>query len=93
MTNISSEMAAAHELTEQDLYQAELKWPLKTKFYSHSSRDDNYNQAERLGLTSAQADNFRSTGYEIEFDIEIDESGTAIATHVNGVALVTPVKI
>lgn len=93
MHDINKLMAEAHNLTEADLFQASIQWPMKTKFYTHSSKDDNYDTADRLGLTKEQADNFRGTGYEVEFDIEIDETGMVMATHVNGVALVKPVSI
>lgn len=46
---------------------------IKTKFYSHSDKDSNSDQASTIGLSGTAFDNFRYTGYEIEFDVEVDE--------------------
>lgn len=95
--DISRQMAEAALLDDHEIEQEEIEantvWPLQTKFYCHSSKESNYEQGEELGLKGEALDNWRYTGYEVAFDIEISEDGSTVATHVNGVALVTPVKI
>jgi hypothetical protein len=68
---------------------------MDAKFYIHNSKESNWNMASELGKDEDEAfmENFRYAGYEVEFDVKIDKSGHVFATHVNGVALVEPVKI
>lgn len=95
--DISRQMAEAalldDEAIEQEEIEANTVWPIKAKFLSHSGKEDNYYLGQELGLKGTTLDNFRYTGYEVEFDIEISEDGSVVATHVNGVALVKPVGI
>lgn len=95
--NINAQMAEAANLDDDEIEQEEIEantvWPLKAKFYTHSSKDSNYEYGEELGLKGETLDSWRYTGYEVEFDIEISKDGSTVATHVNGVALTTPVKI
>jgi hypothetical protein len=46
-----------------------------------------------VGLTDDQLTHYSRVGHNVEFDIEIDFEGKAVATHVNGIALVEPVEI
>lgn len=66
---------------------------LKTKLYCHSNKESMYDKGEELGLSDEALDNFIYTMYEVEFDVEIDESGNAYATHLNGVKLERPVEL
>lgn len=67
---------------------------IKTKFYSHTAKDSNFETAERLGLSDEAIDNFKYAGYEIVFEVEIDEkTGDCWATSINGRALTERVKI
>lgn len=70
-------------------------YPIKHKLYLHSGKEDGMEDAEELGFArdSDAYDNFCRLGYEVTFDILVNEDGTAQATHVNGVALTTPVDI
>jgi hypothetical protein len=67
---------------------------IKTKFYMHSTCDDDEKGIE-LGITDKEAlRTFRHCGYEVEFDIEVDtDTGRSWATHVGGVALASKVEI
>ena len=98
MDDISQQMAEAANLDEDALEQEEedqgnTEWPLLAKFYTHAGKEDNYETGRELGLRGQTLDDFRYTGYEVEFDIQISKDGGVVATHVNGMALVSPVKI
>jgi hypothetical protein len=67
---------------------------IKAKFYAHSDKDSNFSQAEELGLRGEAFNTFRYCGYEIEFDIEIDDiTGETHATHVGGIKLEQPLQM
>ena len=70
-----------------------MKYPIKSKIYFHSSKEDMWYLGEGLGLSEQQLDNFRYTGYEISVDIEIDNRGSAKATHFNGTKLKEKISI
>jgi hypothetical protein len=72
---------------------ADKTYPIKHKLYLHSCKDDLYHEASQLKLTDEQTQNFRGFGYEVEFDVLIQEDGTVITTHVAGVALATPTEL
>ena len=71
------------------------KYPIKAKFYSHTSDEDNAADAIEYGFTrdTEPFNKFCDAGYEIKFDILVHENGTVYATHVNDVALTEPVEI
>lgn len=71
------------------------EWPIAYKFYSHSGKEDNLDDAENFGFEdgSDEWDRFRRSGYETAFDTLVYEDGRIMATHVNGVALVEPVEL
>lgn len=67
---------------------------IKTKFYSHSSKSSNFEQGSELKLSDKALENFVYVGYEIIFDVEIDEeTGDCWATAINGKVLAERVKI
>lgn len=67
---------------------------VKTTFFVHGDRDSNYGDGELLGLTDEALDNFSRTGYEIEFEIEVNlKTGNAKAIKMNGMALPEPIEI
>ena len=68
-------------------------FPKKTKFYTHSSKESNYEQGEELGLSESSLAKFVYAGYELTIDIEVEENGEAYATHFEGVELPRKVKI
>jgi hypothetical protein len=68
-------------------------WPKKVKFYTHSYKESGWEQGKEIGLTDDAADDFSYTGGEVCFDLLVNEDGSSVATHINGVALVTPVPI
>jgi hypothetical protein len=63
------------------------------KIYLHSSKEEMRDNGEELGLTEKQLEKFIYTGYEVSLDIEVDETGTAWATHCMGVKLEKKVKV
>ncbi len=63
------------------------------KIYLHGTKEGMWEQGEELGLTKSQLQNFIYTGYEVEINIEIDNTGQAWATHVQGVKLERKVKV
>jgi hypothetical protein len=71
----------------------EKTYPIKHKMYLHSDKEENIWEGKELGLTEDQIRNFRGFGYEVEFDVLIQEDGTVITTHVAGVALATPTEL
>lgn len=65
-----------------------------TKLYLNRSKDDNWYEAQKLGLSEEAARNFAYCGYEVELEITIDpETGETYATHVKGVKLEQPIKL
>lgn len=67
---------------------------IHTTFALHGSKDDNWDQAQKLGLSDKAWQTFRSTGYETIFQIEVDpETGEVFATHVNGTPLTERTRI
>lgn len=93
MNDISQAMAQAAMLDEDGLQEAEIVWPIRTTFSTHSAKDDNYMQGEKLGLKGQALQDFRYTGLEVIFDVLVDKNGNVTATHVNGVALEKPVSL
>lgn len=97
MSELESLKAEANKLAERiaelEAEAKKPKFPIATKFYAHSDKESGYSQAEELGLEGEAARTFSRTGYEVTFDILVQEDGTAMATHVNGTALTAPVEI
>lgn len=71
----------------------EARFPLSTKIIIHRDDEVAFEQGERLKLNDAQMEAFRYTGYEVELDVLVQEDGTALATHINGVKITEPVSI
>lgn len=78
---------------EQEKLDLLIKYPLKTKVYIHGDEDSMYSEGKKLGLSEVALETFFRVGYEVTFDVEVEESGQAFATHVNGTALVERVEI
>jgi hypothetical protein len=66
---------------------------IKAKIYLHGTKEDMWDQGEELKLTKSQLQEFIYTGYEVGIDIEVDNTGQAWATHLQGVKLERKVKI
>jgi len=73
--------------------EAKKKWPITTKFYLYSNNDNNSALGFSLGLSDNAIEQFKYCGYEIEFTLFVNEDGTSYATHVDGIQLVTPLKM
>jgi hypothetical protein len=59
-----------------------------TTIYLHSEKDSMIHEAKEIGLTDAALRYFKYTASEVAIRIEIDEdTGKAMATHFNDVAL------
>lgn len=69
-----------------------MSFPKKIEFYLHAD-DDNYYLSQKLGLSEEATETFRGTGYEVVFTLLVEEDGTNICTHLNGVELSVPVRI
>lgn len=68
-------------------------WPVTTKLYLHSDKESSYDVGRRAGLSKEAANEFKYAGYEIGFDIVINEDGSSYATHVGGIQLEARLKI
>lgn len=68
-------------------------WPKEITFYSHTTKDDNWETSREYGLDEEAQRNFSYTGYEITFTCDLLKDGTVMAKEVNGVPLIEPVKI
>lgn len=68
------------------------RFPIQTKMYLHGDKGSNWDKNSELNLTDKQMETFAYAGYEVEFDIEVDETGQAWALSVNGSPLVKRVK-
>jgi len=93
---IEAEIARLGEqLARVKVENAKKRYPIKDKFYSHSGKEDGMEDAEKLGFKQGTDayETYCRTGYEIAFDVLVNEDGTVMATHVNGVELVEPVEI
>jgi len=88
---ISDELARRQVIAAAQAEKA--RYPIKTKFYLHSSKEDNWNQAAELKLNDAAQGTFAYTGLEVTLDIEIDEQGMAKATHINDIPISQPVDL
>jgi hypothetical protein len=67
---------------------------VETTIYLHSSKESNYHQAKELMLSKEDAYKFAYVCYEVGIRIKFDEeTGEAVATHLNGVELKEPVKV
>ena len=47
---------------------------MKTKLYSHSSKESNYFHGQKLGLSRKALSTFEYALYEVEFDVEVNEN-------------------
>ena len=63
----------------------------KITVYLHSDKESMYEDATKYGLVGERAERFMYNLYEVKIDLEVDDAGDAIVTHVNGSPLVTPV--
>jgi hypothetical protein len=64
---------------------------MRTTMYLHSSKEDNQDIGEKLGLTGKALHNFKYALYEVEFDVEVDgENGNVEILAVNGFKLEKP---
>jgi hypothetical protein len=74
---------------------AKLIWPKKSVVYSHINDEDNMGAAKKIGFVRGTDafETYCGLGYETKFDIIVHADGEVMATHVNGVALVKPVKL
>lgn len=69
-------------------------WPKTVSYFLHGEKENNWSKGEEIGLSEeAIRDVFRGCCYEIELTLQVSENGTAVATHLDGVALTTPVPV
>lgn len=69
------------------------RYPIKTEVYVYGCDETMYEKGQKLGLTQLQLETFFRTAYELALSIEIQEDGSSMLTHVDGVALVEPTAI
>lgn len=67
---------------------------ITTRLHVYGDDDRTYETGVKAGLSEKALETFVYAAYELVLDVVIDEdTGEAVATHLNGVALTAPVKI
>ena len=67
---------------------------IRTNLYLHTNKEGMYEMGGEIGLEGPAQDDFRYVGYEVDVRIVVDEdTGEALATHLNGSKLEKPVKV
>lgn len=70
------------------------RFPITHKRSLYSGKEDNWNEAkDELKLSEESQRTYAYTGMEVELTCIVEEDGTCKVTHVNDVALTSPVEI
>lgn len=81
-------------MAEKNRRREEKMWPIQTKLYLHGCKDTNWGTAEELKLPTDEAKKtFSYCGYEVEFTLLVQKDGNAVATHVGGIKLESPLEM
>jgi len=60
-------------------------FPLTYTFFMHSSDNDNYFQGQKLKLSGETLVKFTRIGYEVQFELQINEDGSNKVLSINNV--------
>lgn len=61
-------------------------WPKRINYYLHGGKEENWQIGKELSLSEDTILNqFRFTGYEVSFELEVNEDGTNTVLQINGI--------